>query len=110
MSQLTVEHIESEMQSGELTPRQVASFKTYLAAIYSLRATEMQRIQVFRAGKWLDLRAEKNSDKAADREWQTLPQGIREIELKWEMRRIDKLIGALSTMMRVIENEARNLM
>jgi hypothetical protein len=105
---LTIEHVEQSMKGVELTPRQVRDFKTYLTAIYSLYAGEMKEIATARASAWLDIRAEKNSDKAADREWQTTEKGIREIELKWDMRRIDKLISALNTHMRVMEGESKN--
>ena len=108
--QLTVEHIEQEMAGAELSPRQVANFRVFLAAIFSLRAAEMQQILAVKPGIWLDMRGEKNSDKATDREWQATEKGQRETQLKWEMKRIEKLSSALASKLRVMEGEARNIM
>jgi hypothetical protein len=106
--QLSLEHIEKELQGSELAPGTLADFRVFLAALYSWRASEMQKILSGKAALWLDIRAEKNSDAAADREWETTTGGQREIQLKWELRRIDKLSSAIATKLRVMENEARN--
>jgi hypothetical protein len=108
--QLTIEHIEHEMAGTELSPRQLADFRIFLAALYSLRASEMQSILATKPSTWLDIRAEKNSDKATDREWQATGKGQRETQLKWELRRIEKLSSAIATKLRVMEQEARNVM
>jgi len=106
--QLTLEHIEKEMAGDGLIPGHLADYRVYLAALYSLRAAEMQDILAVKAGIWLDMRGEKNSDKATDREWQATTHGQRETQLKWELRRIDKLSGAIGTKLRVMEGESRN--
>jgi len=104
---LSLEHIEKEM-AGQPVPGRLADYRIYLAALYSLRAAEMQKILGGKAALWLDIRAEKNSDTATDREWETTTGGQREIQLKWELRRIDKLSSAINTKLRVMEGEARN--
>jgi hypothetical protein len=106
--QLTIEHIEKEMGGDTLVPRLLADYRVFLAALYSLRAAEMQQILAVKPGIWLDTRGEKNSDKATDREWQATEKGQRETQLKWELRRIDKLSGALASKLRVLEGESRN--
>ena len=106
--QLTIEHIEKEMAGDQLVPGHLANFRTFLAALYSLRAAEMQTILAVKPGIWLDMRGEKHSDKATDREWQATDKGLRETQLKWELRRIDKLSSALATKLRVMEGEAKN--
>jgi len=107
--QLTLGHIEKEMAGQGLSPGQLADYRVYLAALYSLRAAEMQDILAVKPGKWLDIRGEKNSDKATDREWQATDLGQRETQLKWELRRIDKLSSAAATKLRIMEVEARNI-
>ena len=42
--QLTIEHIEKEMGGDTLVPRLLADYRVFLAALYSLRAAEMQQI------------------------------------------------------------------
>lgn len=110
MEQLSLEYIEQEMAGDQPVPGRLADFRVYLAALYSLRAAEMQRILGVKPAIWLKIRGDKNSDKATDREWQATEKGQRETQLKWELRRIDKLSSAIATKLRIMENEARNTM
>jgi hypothetical protein len=106
--QLTLEHVEQSMAGEGISPGQLADYRVYLAALYSLRAAEMQTILGVKPGSWLVIRNGKNSDRAADREWEATEFGQRETQLKWELRRIDKLSAAIATKLRVMEGEARN--
>ena len=54
------------------------------------------------------MREQKKNDKAADREWQAVEAGLRETQLKWELKRIEKLSSALVSKLRVMGGEARN--
>jgi hypothetical protein len=67
---LTLENIEREMQTTDLSPHTLADYRVYLAALFSLRAAEMQGILAVKPSYWNKIRPHKNSDKAADREWQ----------------------------------------
>jgi hypothetical protein len=107
--QLTIEHIEQELAGEGASPRQLADYRIYLAALFSMRAAEMQRILAVKPGVWLAMRDEKKSDKATDREWQGTEEGARETQLKWELRRIDKLSSAIASKLRVMGDEARNI-
>lgn len=106
--QLTIERIEKAVAVEGLSPRALAEYRLYLAALYSLRGAEMQQILKVKPLKWLDMRGEKNSDKATDREWQATPEGQKETHLKWELKRIDRLSSAIAGKLRVMEGEARN--
>lgn len=109
MAKLTIEHIEKEMAGDAMSPRQLADFRIFLAALFSLRAGEMQRILAIKPGVWLAYREGTKSDKAADREWQATEEGKRETQLKWELKRIDKLSSAIASKLRVMADEARNI-
>jgi hypothetical protein len=78
--QLTIEHIEKQMEAVELTPREVANFKTYLTAIYSLMASKMKEIAIAKPALWLDMRADSNSAKAADMQWEASALGQKETQ------------------------------
>jgi hypothetical protein len=105
--QLSLEYIEKEM-AAQPVPGRLADYRIYLAALYSLRAAEMQDILGGKPAAWLHIRDKKNSDKSADREWQATERGLRETQLKWELKRIDRLNSAIATKLRVMEGEARN--
>lgn len=108
--QLSIEHIEQEMTGEGLTPRQIVSFRTYLSALYSLKGAEMQKILAVKPRVWLQIRDGKKSDTAAERAWQAMEAGLLETKLKWDLKRIEKLLNALASMLRVMEGEARNQM
>jgi len=107
--QLSIEHIEQSLAGTEYNPRQLATFRIFLAAMYSLYGAEMKQIEVRKARAWLDIRTIARSVAEADRAWDTTHDGIRQIELKWELRRIDKLSGAIASMLRTMDTEARNM-
>src|SRR5436190_20266751 len=100
---LSLEHIEREMQTTDLSPHTLADYRVYLAALFSLRAAEMQAILSAKPSIWLDIRDGTKSDKSADRVWQDTTHGHRETQLKWDLRRIDKLSSALGSKLRVME-------
>ena len=107
--QLSIEHIEQSMAGSEFSPRQLASFRVYLAAMHSLYGSEMSQIEIRKAQEWLAIRAGTGSVAEADRAWDATQDGQRQIALKWELRRIDKLIQAIASMLRVMEQEARHI-
>lgn len=106
---LSIEHIEREMAGHGITPGQIADFRVYLAALASMRTGELQDILTKKATAWLAIREHKKSDRAADHEWDATASGIREIELRMLLKRIDRLSSALSSKLRVMELEIRNL-
>ncbi len=105
---LSLEHIEQEMAGDQPVPGRLADFRVYLAALYSMRAREMQEILAVKPKCWLAIREHKNSDTATEREWEGTEQGLRETQLRWEMRRVDKLSAAIASKLRTLEGEARN--
>lgn len=107
--QLSIEHIEQNLAGDGVSPRQLAEYRVYLAAIYSLRGSEMAAIEIRKAREWLVLRRGATSVAETDRAWDVTDDGQRQIALKWELRRIEKLIAAAASMLRVMENEARHI-
>src|SRR4051812_32697650 len=103
MTQLTLEKIESELAGGVEVPGQLANYRVYLAALFSLRAAQMQNILAIKPNAWLAIREHKTSDKSADREWHATKSGARETQLTWELKRIDKLSSAIASKLRVME-------
>jgi hypothetical protein len=105
--QLSLEHIEKEM-AGTVVPGQLADFRIYLAALYSFKASEMQAILDVKPTTWLNLYKEAESVTEADRMWEITTPGRQEVQIRWILRRIDKLSSAISTKLRVMDGEARN--
>lgn len=107
--QLTLEQIEKQMAGDVIVPGRLADFRLYLAALYSLRASEMQKLLAVKPKAWLAFREDASSAAEADRLWEATAEGQRETQLRWELRRIDKLSSAAASKLRIMEAEARNL-
>jgi hypothetical protein len=103
-----LEFVENEMAGDQLVPGRLADYRVFLAALYSLRASEMQKILGEKPRVWLSFRQDATSAAEADRMWETTEGGQREIQLRWELRRIDKLSSAAGSKLRIMEAEARN--
>ena len=73
--QFSIEHIEREMAEATLSPGQLADFRVYLAALFSMKTDELQRILSRRPQWWNAMREHKKSDKATDREWEATEDG-----------------------------------
>ena len=101
---------EQLMKAGQFknNPHACAEYKAMLAAEYSFYTGQLEDILVRKPEVWNDLRKECESDKAAERKWESSKDGIDEMGLRLRLKRIDKLSGALSTLIRIAEGEAKN--
>jgi len=100
--------IEKELATVQQPPATLADFKVYLAALYSFKAGQLEDILTRKPKVWLSLREGVNSDKAADRQWDASDDGIAEMKLRLDLKRIEKINSALTSRIRIAEGEARN--
>lgn len=102
--------IENELQIGGVTPQRAADLRVILSGHYSHLSGQLEEILKVKPKIWIAIRgmARIKSDKAADREWEGTDQGLQEMSLRMNLKRIDKAISALSSLIRVKEGEARN--
>ena len=88
---LSIEHIEREMAGATLSPGQLSDYRVYLAALASSKTGRLQDILTRKPAIWLAIREHKKSDKSADREWDAQAYGIEEMNLRYLLKRIDRL-------------------
>ena len=106
---LSIEHIEKEMSGATFSPGQLSDYRVYLAALASSKTGRLQDILTEKPQRWLAIRENKKSDTSADQRVGCHAFGIEEMNLRYLLKRIDRLSGALSTKLRVMELEARNI-
>lgn len=102
-----LEQIEQELGPG-LSPHTAADYRVTLSGLYSRMSGELQDILAVKPMKWMMMRKEVKTNRDADMLWDGSSVGIREMQLKLQMKRIDKINSALSSFLRVSENEAKN--
>jgi len=56
----------------------------------------------------MEIRKDCKSDKSADRQWDATEMGITEMSCRLRLKRIEKVISALSSLIRVAEGAAKN--
>ncbi len=105
-----LESIEKELQIGGVTPQRAADMRVQLSGYYSNLSGQLEEVLKIKPSAWLAIRGHSDvkSDKAADRHWDGTELGIREMSLRMNLKRLDKAISSLSSLIRVKEGEAKN--
>lgn len=105
-----LEHIEKELQIGGVTPQRAADMRVQLSGYYSNLSGQLEEVLKVKPAAWLAIRghSEVKSDKSADRHFDSTELGLKEMSLRMNLKRHEKAISALSSLIRVKEGEARN--
>jgi hypothetical protein len=109
IQKLTIEDIEEKFRIGQNSPHDLADMRGFLAAAYSWHTGQLQEILGRKPRIWVELRQTQKSDKATDRAWEATKDGLDEMNHRLLLKRIEKLMGATNSLLRVAEGEARNL-
>lgn len=109
--QQDLQQIEKALLDGGMTPHEAADYKIKIAGWYSWASGQVEEILALRPQVWNSIMAREDvkSAKAADREYEATEDGIRLMRLKMAMDRMDNMKSSLSSLLRVFENEARNI-
>lgn len=102
--------ISDSLKAGEYrsNPHGCAEAKARLAGEYSFFSEQLEEVLARKPAVWNLKRNDFKSDQACERWWQATPEGIDETGLRLKLKRIEKLISALNSLIRVAEGEARN--
>jgi hypothetical protein len=90
------------------TPHEMAEERVKMAAVYSRYSEMLEHILETKPAKWSEIRTTCKSDKQADQLWDASGDGIQEMKLRMALKRFEKTMSANATMLRVMEQEARN--
>lgn len=97
--------IQTELST--LTPREVDDYRTILSGWYYQGSEELALLEVNRPEKWYAIKMDVKTNHEADLMYDCTPDGKRRIELKYKLRAIEKLIGALKDRLQRLNSEAR---
>ena len=81
-----------------------------LSAEYARDSEKLGDILAVKAKAWEAVRAGCTSDKQADKKWDSSDHGITEMRLRLSLKAKEKEMSSISTFLRVLDAEARNLM
>ncbi len=105
---MTIDEIQDKLRIGGNSPHDLAEMRAFLSSAYSYHAGLLQEILKKKAISWLNIRTGTKSDASADRTWDSTPDGLEEMENEMMLKRIDKLMSGIGSLLRVAEGEARN--
>lgn len=99
------------MRLGQYTsnPHLAAEDRVKLSGEYSFWTGILEDILTKKPDAWNTMREKHKSDKACEREWEATPDGINEVVIRLKLKRIEKMLSALSTLIRIAEGESKNL-
>lgn len=91
------------------TPHMIAEDRMTLAEEYSRYAGEFAEYVKKQAKFFVENRGNHKSDTATQRSFELTDDGVRMTILKLKLKAIEKQLSASATMLRLLENEAKNL-
>lgn len=91
------------------TPHQLAEERVKMAEEYSRYSGLFAEMIKYRAEHYKKHRPNSKSDTACEREWETTEQGVQMATIKMKLKSIEKQLSASNTMLRLLENESKNL-
>ena len=89
-------------------PSLSAEDRARLSGEYSFWTGILEDILQRKPKVWNEMRSKHKSDKACDKEFEATDDGINEVVIRLKLKLIEKLISALSTLIRLAEGQARN--
>lgn len=106
----TIAKTEQMIKMGQFSnnPHLVAEYKVKLAGEYSFFTGVLEDILSRKPKFWNENREKHKSDKATDKAFEQTEDGINEVGLRLRIKRCEKLINALGTLIRIAEGEAKN--
>ena len=105
---MTLEQIEKEMEAVT-TPGRLAELRVLLSAKYARATNEYERILIEKPVVWNELRKGFKSDTATERAWEATEAGVAERHWKFQIKKIEKMMTAIKTLIDVRTGEANNL-
>lgn len=105
-----IERIQKGLREQEYTgnPSKSAEDISILAGEYSYLYEQVDHILQLKPEIWNKMRNDFKSDTACERAWQGTDMGMAETRIRHTLKRVEKMMSALKTMITVAENEIRN--
>lgn len=89
--------IAQQMQDTKIYPAEAVEMRTQLAGLYAFYSQTLEDILMRKPNIWAVIRKSHKSDKQADLEWSGTEEGKNEIGLAMRLKRIEKMMSALKS-------------
>jgi len=107
---MTLTEIEQRIKDAHDSPHMLAAFRVELSAEFTARTEQMKHVLRLKPKVWNDMRPNFKSDTACDRAFEATDLGMQEMELRYDLKSLEKVMSAIRGMLDVMNSEARNMM
>lgn len=105
-----LEFITKEMPLHASDGHWLAEARLELSSLYSYFSWQLEQILFAKPKVWLTIRENTKSDTAAEKQWDNTENGQKETIYRYRLKRIEKMMSSMRTMIDVLSTEARNQM
>lgn len=91
------------------TPHALAEKRMDITGEYSRDSEKLEEILATKPKIWLEMRKLCKTDSEANKQWDGSEQGIDEMRLRMRLKRYEKQLSAIRTMLEVKAQEMRNI-
>jgi len=93
----SISSIQEQLKTGKFSPTQAVEARIVLAGYYAWTSEQLEDILIRKPATWSKIREGCKSDKQADRLYEETQDGINEIGLSMRLKRYEKMMSALKT-------------
>ena len=107
---MNLEETINRIREETVPPGELADMKLQLAAEYSHISGKLEQILRIKPDVWMEIRKREDvgSDKGADRIWEATEAGKDEMTYRLQLKKIEKVMSAIGTRLKIYEQESRN--
>lgn len=95
--------------SLKMNPGECVEIKSKISGWYSFYMGHLEDILMKKPHEWNSMRPNFKSDTACEQSWKATPLGLEEEGLRFRIKRCEKLMSGLGTLIKHHENESKNL-
>lgn len=105
---MELQQITQRLLDGNIQGHEAVEMRTFIAGWYSFYSQQLQEILVRKPQTWNAKRPEFKSDKACDQWWNATDNGINEMGLAMSMKRCEKILSVLKSIVDSANTEFRH--
>ena len=104
---MNIENIAKDLREGVYinTPHKAGHDVSILAGEFAFICGQLEEVLQTKPAIWNELRKDFKSDTACERAWENSPNGMKEMSLRLSMKKIEKMMSALRSLIRVYESQ-----
>ena len=107
---MVVEEVQERLRDGSLIaiPHACAEYRSRLAGEYSFLVGSLEQLKATKPMVWMEMRKNFKSDSATNHAYDSTEMGTKESSLQAQIKRVEKLMQGLNSLIKLAEGEAVN--